>query len=254
MRLPVLFIGHGAPTNALADNAYTKALAKLGRDLPRPEAILCVSAHWITPGSRISVVDHPKTIHDFSGFPPEMYQIQYPANGAPEIAREVSKALLLPTDETWGLDHGTWTVLKHMYPKVDVPIFQLSLDQSKTFKENLELGKRLEPLRAKGLLIIGSGNLTHNLGQIIWDQEAKPVDWAVEFDTKAKEALEKRDENLLTEPASWGKGLFRKAHPTADHYLPLLYALGASTEKDKLSYPYEGFEYGTLSMRMVRWG
>lgn len=254
MRMPALFIGHGAPTNALADNPYTKALTQLGKDLPRPKAILCVSAHWITPGSRILAVENPETIHDFGGFPPAMYKIQYPASGASVLARKTAEELRLPTDETWGLDHGTWSVLVHMYPKADVPVFQLSLDQSKNFEENLGLGRKLESLREQGILILGSGNLTHNLGEINWEPNAEPVDWAVEFDAKAKQAIEKRDLKFLTTPEDWGKGLFRKNHPTADHYLPLLYAIGSSTEKDKPSYPYEGFEYGSLSMRMVRFG
>lgn len=254
MRMPVLFIGHGAPTNALADNPYTKALTQLGKDLPCPKAVLCVSAHWITPGSRVSVSEKPKTIHDFYGFPEEMYKIEYPAAGAANLAREAAENLQIPADETWGLDHGTWSVLIHMYPKADVPVFQLSLDQAKSFEEHLDLGRKLEYLRDKGILILGSGNLTHNLGQIIWDPNAEPVDWAVEFDGKAKQAIGGRDFKFLTDPSAWGKGLFRKAHPTADHYIPLLYAMGASTEKEKLTYPYEGFEYGTLSMRMVRFG
>lgn len=251
MRMPSLFIGHGAPTNALEDNAYTRALAQLGQTLPRPEAILTVSAHWLTEGSRVLVTDHPKTIHDFSGFPDEMYRIQYPAPGAARIARSISERLQLPADPTWGLDHGTWSVLKHMFPEADVPVFQLSLDVKKSLGEHLELGRELERSREEGILILGSGNMTHNLGRVIWDPKAEPVDWAVEFDGKAKTALEGRDEKYLTEPSSWGKNLFRQAHPTPDHYIPLLYVLGASTEKDKLTYPYEGFEYGTLSMRMA---
>ena len=254
MRMPVLFIGHGAPTNALANNPYTHALIKLGKELPRPKAILCVSAHWVTEDSRVLVSEKPKTIHDFGGFPRELYQVQYPASGAVETARKISKDLALLTDDSWGLDHGTWSVLVHMYPKADVPVFQLSLDQSKKFEEHLELGRKLESLRDQGILILGSGNLTHNLGDINWEPNAEPVDWAVEFDSKAKEALEKRDENFLIDVSAWGKGLFRKNHPTADHYIPLLYVLGTSTDKDKLSYPYEGFEYGSLSMRMVKFG
>ena len=254
MRMPVLFIGHGAPTNALANNSYTHALTKLGKELPSPKAILCVSAHWVTEESRVLVSEKPKTIHDFGGFPRELYQVQYPAPGAAETARKISNDFSLLTDESWGLDHGTWSVLIHMYPKADVPVFQLSLDQSKNFEEHLELGRKLESLRDQGILILGSGNLTHNLGEINWEPNAEPVDWAVEFDSKAQEALEKRDESFLTDPSAWGKGLFRKNHPTADHYIPLLYVLGASTEKDKLSYPYEGFEYGSLSMRMVKFG
>jgi 4,5-DOPA dioxygenase extradiol len=252
--MPTLFVGHGAPTNALADNPYTRALTQLGKDLPRPKAILCVSAHWVTEDSRVLVSENPKTIHDFGGFPRELYQVQYPASGAAETARKISKDLALLTDESWGLDHGTWSVLVHLCPKADVPVFQLSLDQSKNFEEHLGLGRKLEFLRDQGILILGSGNLTHNLGEINWEPNAEPVDWAVEFDAKAKQAIEKRDFKFITNMESWGKGLFRKNHPTADHYLPLLYAIGASTEKDQLSYPYEGFEFGSLSMRMVRFG
>jgi 4,5-DOPA dioxygenase extradiol len=251
MKMPVLFVGHGAPTNALENNPATKTWEKLGRDLPRPEAVLCVSAHWITPGTQVLASVKPKTIHDFQGFPQEMYQVQYPAPGAPKLAGELAGELKIPASEDWGLDHGTWSVLKHLYPKADVPVLQLSLDQGKTFGEHLELGRRLQPFREKGVLILGSGNLTHNLRQIVWDHDAKPVDWALEFDGKAQAALQERDEVFLTDPGAWGKGLFRQAHPTADHYVPLLYALGASTEGDRLTYPYEGFEYGTLSMRMV---
>ncbi len=251
MRMPTLFIGHGAPTNALEDNPYTQTLTQLGKLLPRPEAILCVSAHWLTDGTKVSVTDYPKTIHDFGGFPEAMYQIQYPAPGAVATAKRLSEELHLPADPTWGLDHGTWTVLKHMYPKADIPVFQLSLDMGKSLVEHLDLGRKLGPYRDQGILVLGSGNLTHNLGRIIWDQAAEPVDWALDFDGKAKAALESRDEKFLTDPAAWGKGLFRQAHPTPDHYIPLLYVLGASGKKDALTYPYEGFEYGSLSMRMA---
>jgi len=254
MRMPALFIGHGAPTNALADNDYTKALTRLGRDLPRPKTILSISAHWLTDGTKVLSSERPKTIHDFGGFPEEMYKVQYPAPGAPDIARKVSERLGLTTDGSWGLDHGTWTVLKHLYPAADIPTFQLSLDMGKDLQAHLDLGKELAFLREEGILVLGSGNLTHNLGRIVWDPGAKPEDWAVEFDTKSKKALEARDVGFLTDPSAWGSGLFRKAHPTPDHYLPLLYVLGASTPGDALSYPYEGFEYGTLSMRMVMFG
>lgn len=255
MKMPVLFVGHGSPTNALEDNRYTQALGKLGKEMPRPKAILSISAHWLTRGTKVLVSDKPNTIHDFYGFPPELFQVQYPASGAPDEAKKIAKELGFETDETWGLDHGTWSVLKHMYPKADIPVFQLSLDQGLKFKDHMDLGKKLQTLRERGILILGSGNLTHNLGEIIWDPDAKPADWAREFDEKAKKVFDEGKREVFTDPQDYfGAALFRKNHPSTDHYLPLLYVLGASPEKDDLSYPYEGFEYGSLSMRMVRFG
>ncbi|HEY5038898.1 MAG TPA: 4,5-DOPA dioxygenase extradiol [bacterium] len=249
--MPVLFVGHGSPMNALEDNPWTQTLAELGKKLPRPKAIAAISAHWVTPGSRVSISQKPKTIHDFNGFPKELNEVEYPAPGAPDEAQRLVRDLGLQPDETWGLDHGTWSVLRHLYPKADIPVFQISLDQNKTLEEHEALGEKLQPLRERGVLILGSGNLTHNLRKFEWDEKAKPYDWAVEFDSKIKKAIEARDLKSLTNPQVWGESLYRQAHPTAEHYVPLLYVMGSSTEKDKLSFPFEEIQNAGFSMRMV---
>jgi 4,5-DOPA dioxygenase extradiol len=253
-KMPVLFVGHGSPMNAIEDNAFTEALSGLSARLPRPEAVCVVSAHWVTSGSHVMASAHPKTIHDFYGFPRPLYEVQYPAPGAPQEAEKVAKNPEITPDQTWGLDHGSWSVLRHMYPKADVPAFQLSLDERRSFKEHLELGREIQGLRERGVLILGSGNIVHNLRRIDWNNSLGAYDWAVEFDSKVKAAVEAHDASALAEPQKWGETLLATAHPTVEHYLPLLYCMGSTDERDEVSYPYEGFDFGSISMRAILFG
>lgn len=256
-RQPTLFVGHGSPMNALLQNSYTQALGNLGKRLPQPTAILAVSAHWETEGTRLLQNEKPKTIHDFYGFPKELHEVQYPAAGAPQVASR-AKELLAPfapqLDDSWGLDHGTWSVLLHMYPNANIPVTQLSLNRNLSFQEHLKQASLLRPLRDEGVLIVGSGNITHNLRAINWDMEAAPFDWAVEFDEMMKEALINRDLNKILPNSREHHALWGKVLPTLEHYLPLLYALGASEENEVPSFPYEGIQLGSLSMRSVMFG
>jgi 4,5-DOPA dioxygenase extradiol len=257
-RMPVLFVGHGSPMNAIEHNAFTETLRELGARLVKPKAVCVVSAHWVTPGSHVLASAHPKTIHDFYGFPRPLYEVQYPAPGAPEeaerLASEREIAPQIVRDQEWGLDHGSWSVLRHMYPEADVPAFQLSLSERRSFKQHLELGREIRALRERGVLIVGSGNLVHNLGRLDWDDPHGAYDWAVEFDARVKSAVDAHDAESLAEPQKWGEALLAKAHPTAEHYLPLLYCMGATDERDAVSYPYEGFDFGSISMRMILFG
>lgn len=251
--MPVLFFGHGSPMNALDKNPFTESLNQLGRSLPRPQAVLSVSAHWETEGTKVLYHPDPPTIHDFYGFPKALFDVQYPARGPLSIAHETQR--LLPKSELydkWGLDHGTWSVLTHLYPHADIPVFQVSLDVTKTPEQHIEMGKKLRPLREQGVLIIGSGNIVHNLRLVQWRNPTARLPWAEEFDAKIKDALEKRDDKTLTGYEDLGESATLSV-PTPEHYLPLLYAYGASTESDSISYPYEGFEMGALSMRSVMW-
>lgn len=253
-RLPVLFVGHGSPMNALEKNPFTDTLAALGKNLPKPQAILCVSAHWETQGTQVLYNAAPQTIHDFHGFPKPLFDVQYPARGPLALAHQTQKLLPGATlNETWGLDHGTWSVLTHMYPHADVPTYQLSLDVSKTPEQHLQIAKFLKPLRDQGVLIVGSGNIVHNLRLLNWQEPKSAFEWAREFDKNIKEALDTRDETALTHYEENFAETAKKSVPTPEHYLPLLYTFAASDENDTLSYPYEGFEMGSLSMRNVLW-
>lgn len=252
--MPVLFVGHGSPMNAIEHNAFTEALHGLSAHLPRPKAVCVVSAHWVTSGPHVMASEHPRTIHDFYGFPPELYEVKYPAPGAPdEAAKLASDPEILP-DQEWGLDHGSWSVLRHIYPKADVPAFQLSLDSRRSFKEHLDLGREIASLRERGVLILGSGNIVHNLRRIAWDDPHGAYDWAMEFDARVKNAVGAHDATALSEPEKWGEALLATAHPTVEHYLPLLYCAGSTDERDAVSYPYEGFDFGSISMRAVLFG
>ncbi len=256
-RQPVLFVGHGSPMNAIEDNAYTRALSALGARLPRPEAVLCVSAHWLTRGTAVTGMAQPRTIHDFGGFPEALDQVSYPAPGSPELAalvRETVGGGTVAIDASeWGLDHGAWSVLRHLYPKADVPVVQLGVDFGASARRHYELGAKLRPLREKGVLILGSGNVVHNLRRISFDEDAEPEAWAVEFDAWVKAKLGTRDfESLLGDPAAAPSG--RLAVPTPDHYDPLLYVLGASDARDELRYEYEGIQNGSISMLSVSFG
>jgi 4,5-DOPA dioxygenase extradiol len=252
--MPVLFVGHGSPMNAIEHNAFTAALQGLSTRLPKPKAVCVVSAHWLTEGAHVLSSAHPKTIHDFYGFPRPLYEVQYPAPGAPSEAEKLAKNPGISPDNKWGLDHGSWSVLRHMYPKADVPAFQLSLDERRGFKEHLELGREIQALRERGVLVLGSGNIVHNLRRIDWDHPSGAFDWAVEFDAKVKNAVDAHDAKALAEPQKWGETLLATAHPTVEHYLPLLYCMGSTDEHDAVSYPYEGFDLGSISMRMILFG
>jgi len=251
MKMPVLFVGHGSPMNAIEENAFTQSLQEVRNKLPAPEAICVISAHWVTRGCQVLAADWPRTIHDFYGFPRPLYEVQYPAPGAPEEAKRLAMEHHLLTDHQWGLDHGAWSVLRHLYPEANVPVFEVSLDHARTFEEHLALGREMKKLRERGVLILGSGNLVHNLHRINWEMPSAAYPWAEEFDRKVKKAIEERDLELLAEPDRWGSTLLAEAHPTLEHYAPVLYCLGATDGADKVTYPYEGIEFGTISMRMA---
>lgn len=255
--MPAIFFGHGNPMNALLRNEWTEGWAAIGKDIDRPRAVLCVSAHWYLPATLVSAMPAPRTIHDFGGFPRELYQVQYPAPGDPELARRVKEMLApLPVEleNSWGLDHGTWSVLMHAFPEADVPIVQLSIDETQPAAFHFELGKRLAPLRDEGILIAGSGNLVHNLHTYAWGKHTpEPYDWAVRFETTAKELMVKGDFDPLVNYDSLERDALL-AIPTPDHYLPLLYVLGARNTDDEITFPVQGVDGGSISMLTVRLG
>jgi 4,5-DOPA dioxygenase extradiol len=255
--MPALFLGHGNPMNAIQENAWTRGWAALGAALPRPKAVLCVSAHWYLPATAVCISPQPRTIHDFGGFPPELYRVQYPAPGLPDLAARVAR-LLGPTpvtlDRSWGLDHGTWSVLMHVYPQADIPVVQLSIDETKAASWHYETAKKLAPLRDEGVLIMGSGNLVHNLHTYSWgNTAAEPYDWAVRFETLARDALRTKGFAPLVSYQSLGRDAMLSA-PTPDHYLPLLYVLAQHRPDDAVSFPVEGFDGGSISMLAVKLG
>jgi 4,5-DOPA dioxygenase extradiol len=251
-RMPSLFIGHGSPMNVVEKNPFTEFLSSLSTQLPRPKSILVISAHWETQGVRVLNVEKPRTIHDFGGFPKELYQIQYAAKGAPELAEriiELSTNNKIQSDSTWGLDHGAWTILKHLYPMADIPVLQLSLNSDFKFEDHLNLARELRPLRDEGVLILGSGNVTHNLRRISWDESLPASDWAVEFDQMIKDALLTRNESILLNQDAKYFGLWNMAHPSVEHYLPLIYVFGCSYGPERVKFLFEGMQLGSLSMR-----
>lgn len=252
-RMPVVFIGHGSPTNALADNAFTRSLAELGSALPRPNAVLVVSAHWLTRGTRVLCVRAPRTIHDFYGFPEDLYAIEYPAPGGVEVARAAAEQVGAECDSAWGLDHASWAVLRHVYPGADVPVFELSLDASASPRAHYELAKLLAPLRERGVLVVGSGNVVHNLRAVDWDSGAEPHAWAVEFDRWVADRLEAGDDEALVGYEALGR-LADLAVPTNEHYLPMLYAAALRTPGEPLAFTYEGIDLASVSMRCLRIG
>lgn len=251
-RMPLVFLGHGSPMNAIEDSAYSRAWTALGKTLPRPKAILVVSAHWMTRGTTlVDVSAMPRTIHDFYGFPEELFRQQYPAQGAPALAREVASLLAshhAEEDDTWGLDHGAWTVLKYLYPGADVPVFQVSIDMTRGLEHQLEIGRTLSELRDRGVLILGSGNVVHNLRAIRWGENSKPHDFALEFDKLFADRLEDRDFAALADRAKLGS-LLQLAHPSVDHYLPALTIAGASDARDALTFMTDAIDLGSVSMR-----
>jgi 4,5-DOPA dioxygenase extradiol len=255
--MPAIFFGHGNPMNALLTNRYTEAWAALGREIPRPKAILCISAHWFVPETGVTVTTAPRTIHDFGGFPRELYQVQYPAPGDPDLARRVQRLLHpLPVrlDESWGLDHGAWSVLHHVYPRADIPVVQLSIDETQPARSHYEIGERLAPLREEGVLIVGSGNLVHNLHAYAWGKHiVEPFEWAVRFEKQAREMILAREDRPLVNYERLGADA-RLAIPTPDHYLPLLYVVASRQEREAVSFPVEGVDGGSISMLAVKIG
>ncbi|WP_206606054.1 4,5-DOPA dioxygenase extradiol [Steroidobacter cummioxidans] len=255
-RLPVIFFGHGNPMNALADNVYTQGWRQICESFPKPRAVLCVSAHWYVPYTAVTAMQSPRTIHDFGGFPRELFEFQYPAPGSPEIAAEVGELLgsAVTLDESWGLDHGAWSVLCHCYPDADVPVVQLSIDETLTAQDHYRLGRSLAPLREQGILIVGSGNLVHNLHTYGWGRRVmEPYDWAVRFEQQAREWMLAGDHDPLINYEQLGKDAALSA-PTPDHYLPLLYVLGAQLPGDQVTFPIEGVDGGSISMLTVQLG
>lgn len=253
--MPALVLGHGSPMNALGQNDFSRAWVRLGQQLPRPRAIVAISAHWYQPGTAVTAMSAPRTIHDFGGFPPELFAVEYPAPGSPELAADLQH-LLAPVavraDHAWGLDHGTWSLLVHMYPQADIPVVQLSIDAGQPPRFHHELGTRLRSLRAQGVLVLGSGNVVHNLRAYSWGEPRAAYDWAQRFDTWARERLAAQDHAALADYLQQPDG--RLAVPTPEHYLPLLYALGAGTAGERVSFPVEGMEGGSISMLAVQIG
>ena len=253
-RMPALFLAHGNPMNAIADNEFTRALGRLAAELPRPDAIMVVPAHWLTWGTRVLSAETPRTIHDFSGFPEALYAIQYPAPGAPGQAQLVRE--LLPEaalDDGWGLDHASWLVLRHMWPAADIPTFELSLDLGAAPQEHWDLGARLLPLRDRGVLVVGSGNIVHSFAGARWEPDPPAHPWATEFDAWVADALLRGDRESLVHYDSAGT-VARLSVPTNDHYLPLLYPAAMRTDADEVTFPHAGIEMASMSMRCVRFG
>jgi 4,5-DOPA dioxygenase extradiol len=255
-RMPVLFLGHGSPINAVEDNEFTRALEAAAADLPRPEAIMVVSGHWLTESTVVTCGENPRTIHDFLGFPEELYHVTYPAPGAPSQARaalELTKLAAVACDFNWGFDHASWAPLRHMFPKADIPMFEMSLDVTKPPGLHYSLAAHLQPLRMHGVLVVGSGNIVHNLGRVRWETDAEPYPWAVEFDEIVKAKLLAGDHDALVDYKRLGPSA-QLAVPTPDHYLPMLYALGLQLPEEPLSFIYEGFQNASVSMRCFRIG
>ncbi len=253
-RMPALFVGHGSPMNAVEDNEFSRAWAAAAAALPRPQAVLCVSAHWETHGTRVTADAQPRTIHDFSGFPAELYSIRYGAPGSPALARLVQETLAdvsVQADTSWGLDHGAWSVLRRMFPDADVPVVQLSLDATQPPAHHYALGQALRPLRGRGVLIIGSGNMVHNLRLVRWYDGAYP--WASEMDAVFARLIADGDHKALVDYAALGENA-RLAVPTNEHFLPLLYALGAQMPGDSVQFFADKVTLGSISMRSVRIG
>jgi 4,5-DOPA dioxygenase extradiol len=255
--LPAIFFGHGNPMNALSHNSYTAGWRRIGQQLPRPKAILSISAHWFVPGTSVTIATSPRTIHDFGGFPPELYQVDYPAPGDPQLARRVQemlKPLPVKLDSSWGLDHGTWSVLKHVYPDAGVPVVQLSIDETQPASFHFEIGRRLAPLRAEGILILGSGNLVHNLHAYAWGQHMPdPYDWAIRFEQEARAMMVAADYQPLIAYESLGPDAMLSI-PTPDHYLPMLYVIATRQLSEAISFPVEGVDGGSISMLTVQVG
>ena len=257
-RMPVVFIGHGNPMYAIEPNRYADAWAELGRELPRPTAVLAISAHWYVAGTAVTEMAHPRTIHDFGGFPQELFDVSYPAPGSPALAHRVqhlidhSGAVPSPVvaDTRWGLDHGTWSVLRHLYPGADIPVVQLSIDRRQTPEAHLRLGTALRTLRDECVLMLGSGNVVHNLHVARLGGEVSPFDWAVRFEAEVRRRIDSGDGSSLVDLPALGLDAAQSV-PTPEHYLPLLYVLGAATPDDQIRFPVDGIDAGSISMLSV---
>jgi 4,5-DOPA dioxygenase extradiol len=252
-KMPVLFLGHGSPMNAIEENEFVTGFRNVAKEIPRPQAILCVSAHWETRGTFVTAMEKPSTIHDFGGFPEKLFDVQYPAPGSPDLAKE-TKSIIKKTevglDDKWGLDHGAWSVIKHLYPKADIPVIQMSLDYYQTPQYHYELAKELKSLREKGVLIIGSGNMVHNLGKVAWDKLNEPgygFDWALEANEKMKQHILTGDVKPLINFRSQGRP-FELSIPTPEHYLPMLYALALKEENESVNIFNDKAVGGSLTM------
>ena len=258
-KMPVLFIGHGSPMNAIEDNTFSKRWQQMGKEIPIPKAVVVVSAHWLTKGTMVTAMPNPKTIHDFGGFPQALFDVQYPAPGSPELATEIQKLITNPAvelDHDWGLDHGTWSVVKHMYPDADIPVLQLSIDYYKPAAYHYELAKQLLALRKKGVLIIGSGNMVHNLRMVAWDKLNEPeygFDWALEMNDVFKNKISNGFHKELIQYEKLHKAA-TLAIPTPDHYYPLLYILALQTDNDKVEFFNDKAVGGSLTMTSVKIG
>lgn len=255
--LPALFVGHGNPLNAVQENTWTRAWVALGAALPRPRAVLSISAHWYIGCTAVTAMATPRTLHDFGGFPRELYEVRYPAPGDPSLAkrvRQLLEPLAVSADESWGLDHGTWSVLRHIFPDANVPVVQLSIDETRPPSFHYEVGAKLRPLREEGVLLVGSGDVVHNLHAYAWGRHPQaPYDWALRFEGKVREALTAGDPATLVGYEELGPDALL-AVPTPEHFLPLLYVLGASTPGEPVTFPVEGMDGGSVSMLAVQFG
>lgn len=257
-KMPVLFLGHGSPMNAIEENEFVQGFRNIAKDIPKPNAILCISAHWETKGTLVTAMENPRTIHDFGGFPKELFEVQYPAAGSPDLAKE-TKSLISTTevglDDKWGLDHGAWSVIKHLYPEADVPVIQMSLDYRQSPQYHYELAQQINSLRHKGVLIIGSGNMVHNLGKVDWRRlnETYGFDWAIEANEQMKKFILDGNHQQLINFRSQGKA-FDLAIPTAEHYLPLLYTLALQDKSDDLKLFNDKAVAGSLTMTSLKIG
>lgn len=258
-RMPVLFVGHGSPMNAIEENEFVKSWRNLGKIIPKPKAILCVSAHWETKGTYVTSVSKPQTIHDFGGFPNALNEVQYPSPGSPELASEIKRVITKTTvglDEKWGLDHGAWSVIRRIYPEADIPVIEFSLDYTQGPQYHYELAKEISVLRNKGVLIIGSGNMVHNLRMIAWDKMNEPeygFDWAIQANDKFKQLIQSGNHKELINYTALGREV-QLAVPTPDHYLPLLYVLALKVEEDAISFFNDKPVMGSLTMTSLRIG
>ncbi|MNJ95090.1 LigB family dioxygenase [compost metagenome] len=256
---PVLFIGHGSPMNGIEDNEFSRTWAKMGQEITRPKAVLVISAHWLTRGTHITAMEEPKTIHDFGGFPQALFDVQYPAKGSPELAEATSKLITstnVGLDHDWGLDHGTWTVVRHMYPDADIPVLQLSIDYGQPPQYHYELAKEIASLRKKGVLIIGSGNMVHNLRMVDWQKLNEPnygFDWAIEMNEVFKQTITDGNHKALIDYENLNKAA-KLAIPTPDHYYPLLYSLGLQDSNDTINFFNDKLVGGSLNMTSVKIG
>lgn len=254
MRMPTIFFGHGNPMNAIERNRYTEAWAKIGQAIPKPKAIVCISAHWYLPATLVMANEQPRTIHDFGGFPRALYEVQYAAPGDGKLALRLSSMLGATLDDRWGLDHGTWSVLCHVYPDASIPVVQVSIDDSQPAQFHYDLGRKLAPLRDEGILIAGSGNIVHNLHTYAWGRHpVEPFDWAVRFESNARESMTSFNHRPLIDYETSGRDAMLSA-PTPDHFLPLLYVLGAAHEGESVTFPIDGIDGGSVSMLSVQIG